>query len=81
MKLRIKLLNLLLGFLIILPLYSVLEIVNLQSLYKDQVEHSAMFPPNKFDSDFCFELIDRASHLSSLIVVFQFMFSLCYLYL
>lgn len=61
------------GILVCLVLLSisVLEIYNFSALYKDQVEHKAMLATN-VSNDYCLNLIDKSSELTSVIDFFSY---------
>ena len=71
MKLAFKYFNFFIGLVSILILFSLFEMYNLSALYKDQVEFKAIIAKN-VSSDYCFDLIDKASQLTSLINFFQY---------
>lgn len=58
---------LILGF-----LFSIFQIFNLKALYKDQVEMMAFLAKN-VDNNYCFELIEKASNITSYISFFQYL--------
>lgn len=57
---------------ILVLLISLFELFNLSALYKDQVEMMAIMAKNA-DSNYCFELIDKASSITSYINFFQYL--------
>jgi hypothetical protein len=57
---------------LIVLVISLLQIVNLTALYKDQVEMKIIMTKN-LSSNFCFDLIDEASKMTSYINFFQYL--------
>lgn len=70
MNFKIKLLQLLVGLLVVYFFFSLFEIYIVSALYKDQVEFFAMVPPEKPAYDYTFNLVKEACNYTSRIDFF-----------
>jgi hypothetical protein len=72
LKTKRRIVYLSISVLTIYCLFSLLEIFNLASLYKDQVEMSAMTSHESVSSDFIWDLLQKAKELTNWINFFQY---------